>query len=114
KDFDAEDEAKPYDGFRAELTFSRQGFQIQDNCGGISQKLAEESAFRLGRPKNVDRTERDIPTVGTYGIGMKRAIFKIGRECEVVSKTKKEGFKVKIPPAWFSDEDDWYLSLTPL
>jgi hypothetical protein len=114
RDFDAKDGAKPYEGFRAEMHFARDGFQIRDNCGGISLKLAEESAFRLGRPKNVDRTEKDIPTVGTYGIGMKRAIFKMGRECEIISRTKKEGFSVKIPRAWFFDEDDWYLSMTTL
>src|SRR5260370_41108554 len=93
KDFDAEDGAKPYEGFRAELHFAKDGFQIRDNCGGISRKLAEESAFRLGRPRSVDRTEKDIPTVGTYGIGMKRAIFKMGREWEVISRSRKDGFR---------------------
>jgi hypothetical protein len=111
---DVTDEDRPYEGYWAELTFGHDRFEIRDNCGGISRKLAMESAFRLGRPKNASPAENNLPTVGTYGIGMKRAIFKIGRQCEIVSRTSKESFTVKIPKRWFSDEKDWSLSLSSL
>src|SRR5438270_9530870 len=42
---------RPYDGFAAKITANPQEFIIEDNCGGIPQKVAEEVAFRLGRPK---------------------------------------------------------------
>ena len=66
---------KPYEGFNAKITFNENSFSISDNCGGIPWSL-HEYAFRMGNA----RKERDnnLPTVGVYGIGMKRAIFKIG------------------------------------
>lgn len=112
KNFEAEDKAKPYIGYWAQLHFAQDRFEIRDNCGGISRKLAKESAFRLGRPKVGVSGEQDLPTVGTYGIGMKRAIFKMGKECEVISRTNGDSFKVSIPYAWFSAEDDWHLPIT--
>jgi hypothetical protein len=39
--------------------------------------------------------------LGLYGIGMKRAFFKIGRDIDIVSRTRTESFRVKI------DVDDW-------
>jgi len=103
---------RPYDGYRAELHFSRDEFRITDNCGGIPDGL-RETAFRLGRPFGADGTN-DLPTVGVYGIGMKRAIFKLGRECVIETRTKSSGFRVNIEPGWFSREDDWALPVTDL
>ncbi|MCC3532065.1 MAG: ATP-binding protein [Microcoleus sp. PH2017_22_RUC_O_B] len=60
----------------------------------------------MGRPNNVDN---DLYTIGTYGIGMKRSIFKMGRSSEVISKTKTDSFKVTIHPGWLTDDNDWQL-----
>lgn len=110
-------EKKPYADFWAEVSFDSNHFTIKDNCGGISRALAEQSAFMLGRPRP-STTYKDpdahLPTVGVYGIGMKRAIFKMGRYCEVTSSTAKEAFTVTIPGPWFEDEKDWDLPLTGL
>lgn len=101
---------KPYDGFWAKVTLSENGFTIEDNCGGIDQELAADYAFRLGRP-DVER-DKDIPTVGMYGIGMKRAIFKMGYESKVVSRVSEgNGFVVNIPRAWMEDDQNWNLEL---
>jgi hypothetical protein len=101
-----------YDGFHASLEFSGDEFKISDNCGGISDSL-KESAFRLGRPFGAE-AGGDLPTVGVYGIGMKRAIFKLGRECTIETRTKTSGFRVTIKPEWFSTEDDWALPVVSL
>jgi hypothetical protein len=64
----------------------------------------------MGRPD----TERDsdLETVGMYGIGMKRAIFKMGTQCSVTSQTKDdERFRVEITPDWIADEENWELTL---
>ncbi len=63
----------PFKGYFAKLRLSADGFEITDNCGGIPKDYVEE-AFSLGRPK-VDK-DKDLPTIGMYGIGMKRAVFK--------------------------------------
>jgi hypothetical protein len=107
---------KPYTGHWARITFSEDRFTIADNCGGISRKLAEDSAFRMGRVAAARVFDANIPTVGMYGIGMKRAIFKMGRRSTVTSNTKKEAFRVDIPESWFSkaSEDDWKLPIKTL
>ncbi len=103
------DDERPYDGYQASLEFSKDMFRITDNCGGIPEQLIE-SAFRLGRPFG-DRIDANLPTVGMYGIGMKRAIFKIGRECTIETRTDKSGFRITIPEDWFYKEDDWKLAI---
>lgn len=99
----------PYQGFWAKITFNSKRFQIVDNCGGIPLDLAKKYAFMMGRPKDED--DSDIPTVGMYGIGMKRAIFKMGTSSRVLSQTAKDCFEVQISPKWMSDDSDWELPL---
>lgn len=107
--------AKPYAGHWAHVTFDRDKFVIEDNCGGIDTHLARTSAFRMGRIEiSAGNKERKLPTVGAYGIGMKRAIFKMGRSCTVTSRTKSEGFEVVIPSTWLKDDTSWDLHLKPL
>lgn len=104
--------AKPYAGHWARITFDREKFVIEDNCGGIDVHRARTSAFRMGRVGNeLDDREKKLPTVGAYGIGMKRAIFKMGRSCTVTSRTKTEAFEVVIPPTWLKDEKNWDLEM---
>lgn len=100
---------QPYNGFYAEIYADSDRFIIQDNCGGIPRQIARESAFRLGRP-DLSR-DSDLKTVGMYGIGMKRAIFKMGRNAEVYSRPDGDTYQVKIDPQWMDTDDDWQLSL---
>ena len=109
-----EADKQPYKGFHAHLNFDSSHFSISDNCGGIPRKLAEESAFMLGRPPDTNNGHKNLPTVGMYGIGMKRAIFKMGRYAEVTSHTKQDAFQVTVPEQWFTDEHDWNLPIEGL
>ncbi|KKL84912.1 hypothetical protein LCGC14_1959980 [marine sediment metagenome] len=97
---------KPYEGFRAEIEFNKDTFTISDNCGGIPWKL-HDYAFRMGRATN---HPPDVPgTVGVYGIGMKRAIFKIGRHCLISTRNGDHRYEVEITPKWLDDESDWKI-----
>lgn len=100
----------PYDGYWAKIVMNKYSLMIEDNCGGIPIDLATEYAFRLGRDDS-DR-DSDVPTVGMYGIGMKRAIFKIGKAATVVTQTDGEKpYIVKIPENWDSTESwDFQIS----
>lgn len=98
-----------YKGYHAHIEFDENGFSITDNCGGIPGELAENYAFRLGRPS--EREADSLPTIGVYGIGMKRAIFKLGSSAQILSKTDKEQFSVTISPEWMEDDNDWSLDL---
>lgn len=104
----AADGTEPFSGRHAKLTLSSEEFRIEDNCGGIPRDLAVKFAFRMGRPpKEVAAQDEDIETVGMYGIGMKRAIFKMGEAAEVHSRHRDDRFTVSIPPDWLSESDDW-------
>jgi len=99
----------PYANRWAEITFNKSHFSIKDNCGGIPVGLAQESAFRMGRiDKEIDK---DIQTVGVYGIGMKRAIFKLGRDAHIQSTTSSDKFTVKINKAWMEDDQAWKIPI---
>lgn len=97
----------PYEGYYAKISFNKDRFSIIDNCGGIDEDLAKNYAFRLGRP-DTDR-DKDLATVGVYGIGMKRAIFKIGQDAKVTSIHPRSSFEIAISPEWLKDDDNWNL-----
>jgi len=58
------------------LKIGDQSFAIFDSCGGIDKETLENDVFKFG----VDEIRRDKPTLGLYGIGMKRALFKMGKK----------------------------------
>lgn len=74
-----------------EINFDANHFQIFDNCGGISYKEARDEVFRLGFMPAVRHSRLSV-----YGIGLKRAIFKIGNNIEFESDDGNDYFKVEI------------------
>ena len=100
----------PYTGYEASLTVSSNLFQISDNCGGIPTDRIND-AFLLGRPK----MDENIPTIGMYGIGMKRAIFKIAEEARVESHANDGAFAITYDRTWLEpDNEDWELPIERL
>lgn len=103
------DPSQPFKGYWAELTVSKDAFEIKDNCGGIPASSIE-NAFVLGRPKIA--IDRNVPTIGVYGIGMKRAIFKIGNAASVQSNSADGFFSVDYTSDWLNpDNDEWELPI---
>lgn len=96
--------ARKYESFWAEINISSTNFSIRDNCGGIPRDTAENYAFRMGRSSLSNNND---PTIGIYGIGMKRAIFKIGQEAIVHTKNNNKKYSVIIDKGWASDNDNW-------
>ncbi len=105
----AADQTRPYEGYWANIEFDHDSFTITDNCGGIPFELAEKSAFRLGRKD--EHLDEDLPTVGLYGIGMKRAIFKMGSSAKVTSMRADRSFYVEITPEWMADDNSWEFEI---
>lgn len=106
----SEDEDQPYLGFEATMLITPDSFVLEDNCGGIPKQTAIDYAFRMGRPQQ--EVKETSQTIGVYGIGMKRAIFKIGREAEVLSRNSEDCYTVTIDNNWTQDEKKWDLPLT--
>lgn len=99
----------PYEGFKVDISFDEEHFRISDNCGGIPKQVALESAFRMGRHDS--ERDKDLPTVGVYGIGMKRAIFKMGEDASVFCNTQNDCYEVEISKEWMKDDNLWHLPL---
>ena len=74
-------------------------FSIEDNCGGIPRDVAKNYAFKMGREPD-DQRDAESETIGMYGVGMKRAIFKMGREARVRTRYGDDTFEVPITSAW--------------
>jgi hypothetical protein len=88
------------------ITISPQVFQITDNCGGMTLDDAVNHAFSFGRRAN---EEYDDYSIGVYGIGMKRAVFKLGTDIRIRSTAIDNGnrlsFAVPIKVAgWLAND----------
>lgn len=106
---DSIEEASRYKDFKVDIALDQNKFEIRDNCGGITLKLAKERAFKLGMWKEIHETGH---TIGLYGIGMKRAMFKMGTKLTVKSSTEEEGFRVQFDVnEWLVRKNDWTIPL---
>lgn len=90
--------SESYEGLFIEITVNKNEFIVKDNCGGFSLDTAKKYAFRFGRPDDAPDAKG---SVGRFGIGMKRALFKIGKQFEVESKTDTDHFEVIV------DVNEW-------
>ncbi|MDH4185910.1 MAG: ATP-binding protein [Nitrospira sp.] len=81
------------------ISLSDKSFSIQDNCGGIPREVAKNYAFKMGREPD-DNRDSDAETIGMYGVGMKRAIFKMGRNSLVRTRHGDDMFEVPITSQW--------------
>lgn len=94
--------SEPYAGYQATIVMAPDHFQILDNCGGIPFETAKKYAFAMGKPAGA--LDDAVPaTVGMYGIGMKRAIFKLGTDA-LVESWNDTGFYVEFTPQWMAKE----------
>lgn len=103
------DPALPYRGYWAKITLSPDKFVIHDNCGGIDKDTARNSAFKFGREDAM--RDEGVATVGLYGIGMKRAIFKLGGSAVVKTRHQENEYHVAFTNDWINDPDVWDLKL---
>jgi hypothetical protein len=82
-----------YEGLYVDITINESEFIVKDNCGGFSLDTAKKYAFRFGRPDDAPKTDG---SVGRFGVGMKRALFKIGQKFEVESKSANDHFQIDV------------------
>ncbi len=93
-----------YEGLWIKIFANKDLFEIEDNCGGITVKDAEEYAFKFGRANDAEATPKSI---GRFGIGMKRAFFKIGQKFTVESTTPSSKFIVSEDVEEWKKKDEW-------
>jgi len=102
------DEAPAESLSEIKISFTPKQFTIVDNCGGISFESAEKDVFRFGHPD-----PHRGASLSVFGIGMKRAIFKIGRQIEIESHATDSGFSINLNvDEWLGEETtDWKIKL---
>lgn len=89
---------------------------ITDNCGGIPLKDAREEVFNFGHTPAYGAESKKLG-LGVYGVGLKRALFKIGTAFEVTSKTVSDGFFMKVDlNDWMAKDSlrEWIFPLSPI
>ncbi len=92
------------DSATIDVTLDPDRFEITDNCGGIDIETAQNYAFRFGRAPGFNPATR----IGEFGIGMKRAVFRLGSNFRVTSSAPETRFVVDVDvKEWKQDDDDW-------
>lgn len=93
-----------YAGLWIKIQVNKRFFLIEDNCGGMTVEDAADYAFKFGRRKDAEETPKSI---GKFGIGMKRAFFKLGKKFTVESTTAHSRFKVSENVEEWKQKTEW-------
>ena len=101
----------PLTGLTVRITFDEECFIIQDNCGGIPLDLATNYAFRFGRPSGAPSVNH---SVGRFGVGMKRALFKLGRFFDVATTNNIERYRIAANVDEWLDLEEWTFPILDL
>lgn len=87
--------AASFKGYRVALGLSQTKITISDNCGGISLTDLRDSVLRFGK-----RSDHPF-AIGTYGVGLNRALFKLAKESRIETRTGVSGAVLQF------DHDDY-------
>ena len=100
-----------FEGLWICIDVSPDAFRITDNCGGIPLEVAQKYAFRFGRPDAMPQT---LHSVGQFGVGMKRALFKLGSKFVIESKTKSSRFVLEVDVNEWKKTESWTFDFKEL
>jgi hypothetical protein len=94
---------------KVEISIDKKCIAIEDTAGGISFAAARNNVFVFGRKDGSDTDDR----LSVYGIGLKRAIFKMGETIEIVSNHREKGFTLSLDvERWERDsKQPWTLPI---
>ncbi|MGH6955102.1 MAG: ATP-binding protein, partial [Caulobacteraceae bacterium] len=91
-------------GFHAHLTLNGTGFKIEDNCGGIPIEALRSMVMRFGRPS------AHSMGIGVFGVGLNRALFKLGRISHLRTDTGLQRAELILrADEYIANDDDWGL-----
>jgi hypothetical protein len=94
---------------KIEISIDKKMIAIEDTAGGISFSAAMNQVFMFGRRDDRETDDR----LSVYGIGLKRAIFKMGEAIQIVSNHPQKGFTLDLDVAkWERDSrQPWTLPI---
>jgi hypothetical protein len=100
---------KSYDGYEIALTLDGTKLQIKDNCGGIAVKDLKSEVLRFGKRVTHDHG------IGAFGVGLNRAIFRLGHEAQIITDTGKERSSLILKTEeYLRDPDNWNITARKL
>lgn len=102
---------RSYSDLWVRLELSGKSFRVSDNCAGISVETARDYAFRFGRDARAPSVTHSI---GQFGVGMKRAVFKLGNHFRVESSTKSSRFVVSVDVRKWANEQPWQFEFSEI
>lgn len=92
-------------GYEIEIKLGKSYFSITDNGFGMEAEVARETAFNFGKS---DKHHLIDKSIGQFGIGMKRAFFKLGSKIKVKSVAATSQFELTIDvPEWLKKPKEW-------
>ncbi|MCZ4297662.1 ATP-binding protein [Henriciella marina] len=101
---DQEGLLKTYDPIEIKLFVSARGVKIVDNSGGMTSADLENSILKFGH-----RSAQPF-SIGMYGVGLNRAIFKLGEHTTISTHTGTERSHVSLDmTSYRSDDDEWLI-----
>lgn len=92
-----------YDGFKIEIDVDGDSFLISDNCGGITVRHLETSVLRFG-----ERSSHHMG-IGVFGVGLNRALFRIGKVTNLESDTGLERSVLNFNTEEYLSTSSWHL-----
>ena len=94
------------------LTLSDRKVIIVDNAPGIPLSMAQRHVFKFGRS---EEEESESDRLSVYGLGLKRAFFKLGNRIKIESDHMEGGFELDLDVAnWAKNAElPWQFELTP-
>lgn len=92
-----------YSGIEIIVNIDPNKVAIRDNCSGMSPKNIKDGILRFGRPSNAKFS------IGLYGIGLNRAIYKLGEKTQLSTETIKNRSIVDINMRTYRDDNDEWL-----
>lgn len=100
----AEDSQK-LKGFQIDIKLGKTYFSISDNGHGMEAEVARKTAFNFGKAESHSLIDNSI---GQFGIGMKRAFFKLGNVIQVKSVAATSKFEIDINVLeWLKNKTNW-------
>ncbi|WP_162933083.1 ATP-binding protein [Roseovarius sp. EL26] len=94
-----------YSSFSVSLEILGDRLEVADNCGGMDPQGLASGYLRFGK-----QSEHEYG-IGLYGVGLNRALFKLGNNTEITTENASGQAKVEIDrAAYIKDEDNWNIT----
>ncbi|MFZ6751987.1 ATP-binding protein [Undibacterium sp. Dicai25W] len=100
------DAKKENDSGLIEIKFDGSTFSIQDYASGIGINEMSESTLRFGAVTS------HVDGIGAFGVGLNRALFKLGKDVSITSETTDERIEVNWNVVEYMNNDIWDIPIS--